>query len=208
MQSLKGSAIDLIDVDPKAVDFREMCEQLAGLNRHCGAAQQPVSVAVHTLIALDCAEDAIKPWVALKEFAAARIGDIPIPTRQALRELAGHLGGQYAEAVRFALGELERRHEVAIHLAAGLPLPIASQVERVRQVSLRAFATERRDFMSETAVRWSVQVGHAKPSTKVYTRHSFGKCAFDVGESLYKRLATLLPTLSQQVALPAAVRTV
>lgn len=196
MQSLKGRAIDLLDVEPRAVDFREICEMLAGVNRHAGAAQHPVSVAAHTLIALDCAPDEVKPWVALHDMRAARLGEMPAPTRYALIELAGDLGGQFSEALRWALSELARRHDAAIHQAAGLAMPTQAQAQAIRIADLRAFATERRDFMSESPKRWSAEVERAQPATKVYRASSFGKCSFDVGETLYRRLEALLPALT------------
>ena len=42
--------------------------------------------------------------------------------------------------------ELERRHDAAIHLAAGLGPPDALTAQALKLVDLRALATERRDF--------------------------------------------------------------
>jgi uncharacterized protein len=196
-QTLKGTAIDLIDVDPKAVDFREICEQLATtILHHPGASIQPISAAFHTLIALDCCEDAIKPWVALHRFHEARLGNIAEATKAALAHHAGELGGQFSSAVGYAFEALARSHDAAIHAAAGLPMPTLAQCQKILVADLCAITSERRDFMAPPPKRWSHAIENSRASTRVYRAKTFGKCAFDVGEELYRRLEGLLPVLA------------
>lgn len=203
--SLKGAAIDLLDVDPKVVDLRDMCEQLAQMNRHNGAFEKRISVAAFTLIAIDCAKEAVKPWVALHKFHAVRLGDDQPGVLDAMTEIASYLGGQFAENVRYSALQLIKMHDVAIHSAAGLAMPTPAQTELIQQAALRAFATERRDFLKE-ATRWKLSQAEARaqPASKVYTPVSFGKCDFDVGEALYARLVELLPAMAAREAESAA----
>jgi uncharacterized protein len=205
-QSLNGRPIDL--VEPKAcdVDLRECCEMLANINRWVGSAQQNVSVAFHTLIAIDCAEEAIKPWVALHDFHETRIGDFGAPVKLAMIAIAGEMGGQFSEAMRWTLAEMARRHDVAIHAAAGLPMPTPEQHVRIKVADMRALVTERRDFLAPCPRRFAPEVERAQPATRVYRAGSFGKSPFDIALALYQRLELYLPALQKpraKVSAPA-----
>lgn len=197
VQSLKGRAIDLLDVDAKAVDFQELCEQLAQINHHYGAANIPVSAAIHAMIAADCADEGVLPWVLVSGMHEARTLTIGHQARLALAEIAGELGGHYSEGVRFSIDEFIRRHEAAIFTAAGLAMPTHNQRQKIAAADLRAIATERRDFLADSPKRWTYEIESAAASSKVYRLNSFGKCAFDVAQALYKRLEACLPALGR-----------
>jgi hypothetical protein len=106
-QSLNGTGVELIAPSPAQVDFREIAETLAHLNRYAGAASPPVSVGLHTLIVIDVAPGFAKPYAALHDAHEARIGDIISPTVRALREIAAvEHGVRVADALEDAIEEL------------------------------------------------------------------------------------------------------
>jgi hypothetical protein len=195
MQGRHGQAIEMVHPFAAEVDFREIADTLAQINRYCGASPKPVSVAQHTLIAFDAAPDEIKPWVLLHDCHEARIGDITTPAQQALGEVAfTHFGESGRAIIQQAIFHLKFRHDVAIHASAGLNLPNTAQYNAISQADLIALVTERRDFLSKPRFGWGPHIEALKPLRKVYRL----RAAPDVADELFARFTQFLPALMPQ----------
>jgi len=188
-QSLKGRAIDMLQPRADDVDFHEIAETLARLNRYAGASTIPVSVGQHTLIAIAATPPALQPWVALHDAHEYVIGDIPTPAKQALLEFAAARGGAYQVFMAEALRNMAHVHDVAIHQAAGLPLPTEEQRAEIKLADLRALMTERRDFLAKPPRAWDFE--HIAPLPRAFRPRPWP----DVADQLYREFQHLLPSL-------------
>lgn len=198
-QSLTGRALELLHPTVAQVDFLEICDTLSTIHRYTGAASKPVSVALHTLIAVDAAGWDLKPWVLLHDFHEARIGDIGTPQAEALAETAREICGDLGfHAVRDAIREAKHRHDVVIHQAAGLALPNARQIIGIRASDIRALATERRDFLARCDQRWHSSIEAIEPLPRVYRRRPDAAVADD----LYALCKAMLPLFGAPVPSP------
>jgi hypothetical protein len=200
MQSLTGRAIDLVDPKESEVDFREIADTLAQINRYCGSAVKPCSVAQHTLIACDAAPDSVKPWVLLHDAHEARTTDITTPAQKALEAIAGRLAPEHyiveqwaKDLMRESIAYFKGAHDIAIHRAAGLPLPNEAMHKSIRLADLIALQTERRDFLSPPPKPWAPEVEKHRPLPKVYRL----RAAADVADDLYARFRAYLPALAR-----------
>jgi hypothetical protein len=194
-QLLNGGMIDLLQPLAIDVDFREIADTLARINRYAGNAVKTVSVAQHTLIAIDAAPPVVKPWVALHDAHEARFGDITTPAAKAIEIIAGRIRHGGDIAVRDAIAHLKELHDIAIHSAARLPMPTAAQRIAIRQADQIALTTERRDFLSAPAIPWGQDDG-SEPQIlrKVYRLMS----PADAADRLYAAFRELLPALQCQ----------
>lgn len=183
-QRLKGEALDLLRPKVTDIDFVEVAVTLSYIHRYGGAAEKPVSVALHTLIACDAAPMELRPWVLLHDAHEAFIGDVTTPTRRALAAIGG-------VNVAHAFAELENRLDRAIHQAAGLPLPSPEQFQAIRKADLCAMATERRDFLARPRKSWGHEVERTRPLAKVYRLRS----APDIAAALFLAFQSWLPAL-------------
>lgn len=201
-QTLRGRAFDLLAPTPEMVDFAEIADTLATLNRYAGAAEKPVSVALHTLIACDAAEhESDKAAILLHDAHEAFIGEITTPAASAIHEIIRRTAGyKPAEAFADALAALKLNIDAAIFAAAGLLLPEPGQRARVKLADLRALVTERRDFLSPPPMPWHPTIEAIPPLPKKYRLDSYGRSAPDVAEKLLARFKIYLPALRQQAA--------
>jgi hypothetical protein len=164
MPTLRGRAIDMVEPSAVQVDFAETADMLASVYRYAGAAEKPVSVANHTLIADRCAlayggSKRLRALVALHDCHETRIGEIPTPSARALAAIAGQMYGlPAAEQVTQALAELKRRHDIAIHKAASIAMPNAEEQLFIKRCDLSALATERRDCLGPQPLAWAAEV--------------------------------------------------
>lgn len=188
-----GAGFDLLSPNPATIDFDEIALTLAYINRHNGAFEKPISVAQHTLIAVDCAPFSLKPWVALHAAPEAYIGDLTRPTVSALNFIAEEIAPTAKFLVYEALGQLRHRLNAAIHEAAGLPLPTMDQVGAVETLEEVALATERRDFLARPRFAWRSgrDMGPSSRRYRFMPPH-------DVGAQLAQMFRTLLPSLSDR----------
>lgn len=156
-QSLRGRVIDMVAPIAAQVDFGEIAEELSGVYRWTGASNLDISVAAHTVWGCDAVEPDLTPWWLLHDAHEARIGDITNPAAAALDAVAESLGGAGAAGlVRDAIAALKHRHDVAIHEAAGLPLPTEAQKQALKRADLIMLATERRDFLRASPAPWVI----------------------------------------------------
>jgi hypothetical protein len=189
-QSFNGRRIDLVDPSAGEVDFREIAEMLARINRYNGASEFPVSVAYHTIIATHACPQDLVPWVLLHDAHEARVGDITTPAAEALAAVC-------PDGFRRSLEILRHRHDAAIHTAAGLPMPTPEQRKAIRRADLVALATERRDFLRPCPHKWHPEVEATGPLPRTFRPRSLQACAVE----LSVLFATYLPALQRRPAL-------
>lgn len=198
-QSRYGRAVELVSPVSEQVDFHESCNALADINRFAGAARSPVSVAFHTLVGLDMCPESLKPWWAIHDFHEAPLGDWLTPAQRALEEVAHEIAGARGkQIVRDSLHSLKRRHDIAIHIAAGLALPDETQREQIRKLDLICLVTERRDFMRPPPAPWGYETEASMVSSIHYSAGHFGATPIMVAQKLYLKLLKLLPGLNSE----------
>ena len=194
-QTRFGKAFDLVNPDPALIDFGEIALTLAELPRYAANFEKPITVAMHTLIAMAAADPDDLPYVLIHDAHEAFMGDITAPTAQALGAIAGAAHGQSASlAVKFAIDDLKARLDAAVHHAAGLALPSAVRRERIRRADLIALQTERRDFLAHTPKPWAASIEAFGPLRKKYRMRP----PAIVAEELHARFNTYLPALRRR----------
>lgn len=193
LPSCSGRPIELVHPTVDEVDFRELAHALAHLNRFAGNAATPVSVALHTLIGCDLAPETIRPWWLLHDGHEGRTGEVTSPAKDALRAVADErYGERSADIVELVWRELEARHDIVIHAAAGLARPTREQLAEIKRIDLVALATERRDFCAPQTRPWIIDGLHIRPHSKVYR----WKPPADVADELHARFRRYLPALN------------
>lgn len=155
MQTLYGGAFDLLDPRPDMVNFREIAWALAHINRYCGHANKPVSVALHTMIVCLCGAEVDRPYLLLHDAAEAYTGDLISPMKVAL--------GNFPMPVMKQMERLQERCDAAIFAAAALSAPTPETSARVKHADLRALKTERRDFLARAPKSWGRHIDAVEP---------------------------------------------
>lgn len=203
-QSPRGRAIDLLDPRVDQVDFREIADALAGINRYAGcvaSVTQPVSVALHTLIAIDAAPDAVKPYAALHDAPEARLGDQIRPWKQVFRAaLLQHVSRSVADRVEDVAADLHARHFEAMCRAAGLALPSEEMLAAVRLADNVALVTEKRWFLAPCEQPWHPALEALEP----LRRRPRWLPADKAADALFERFTQLLPALRRRETLAPA----
>lgn len=197
MASITGKPVELLHPSVHEVDFVAMANALARLNRYGGQAQTEVSVALHKIIGCDIAPEPIRPWWLLHDGHEERTGDVTSPVKETLSALAeekfGRVGRLVVEGVRH---EFERRHNLVIHKAAGLPLPTEEQKKEIKRIDLIALATEKRDFHAVQERPWFIDIQGIEPAKRVYR----WKPPADTASELLRRFRKYLPAFSARSA--------
>ena len=194
-QSRFGRVIDMVEPRAADVDFHEMALTLAHLPRFNACSEKPISVAQHLLIAALAAPVDLRPWVLLHDAHEAVIGDIITPTGMALDaiyqslSLAGRPGDLFRPSAMIA--ELKRRHDVAIHAAAGLPMPTPEQRAAIHDADRRALVTERRDFLARPPLSWGTAIENTPPLTQRFRLRP----PLEVADALLAAWCETLPAL-------------
>lgn len=169
LQSRYGRALDLVEPYAQQVNFAEIADQLALINRYVGASTVAVSVANHTLIAFRAAERAgaterERALVLLHDAKETRIGDKATPVKAMEFAVALEMFGLKGEdTVRQVMAEVERRHDTAIYAAAGLNPPSEAEEAFVKRCDITALVTERRDFLSPPPMPWAPSIEAVPP---------------------------------------------
>ncbi|WGD31239.1 hypothetical protein AncyloWKF20_05290 [Ancylobacter sp. WKF20] len=196
-QSLRGRAIDLVNPRVEDIDFREMADVLANINRYGGNALHTITVAHHTLIALKAARQRhatplLQAFVVLHDGHEWMLGDQITPVTQAQAFVADEMFGPTERDRELgAREELKRRHDRAIWEAAGLPVPTNDQRGFITLCDLVALNTERRDFLAPCARPWSVDFKSHPPLPRREAPMSRG----DAAAELCREFCKLLPSL-------------
>jgi len=187
-QIRSGHMVDLLHPRVADINFVEIADALAKLNRYAGNSTSPISVAQHTLIACDAATTPMKPYVLLHDAHEAFIGDI---TRPAWAAIEWEFEKDYEDAtpLRLALGRVKDRLDRAIHAKAGLAEPTPATMIAIAQADLTALVTERRDFLCHSDMPWAAEVEAASPLAKVYRPMEWT----DAADALAERFRQFLP---------------
>lgn len=191
--AVTGLPIDLTEPRADQVDFRAMAHALANLNRYAGHGEVQVSVALHKLIGLDICPEEFKPWWLLHDGHEWAVGEITTPAAKALAHFAQAVTGMAAAStlVERALAEFKRAHDVAIHHAAGLPMPNHQIREAIRAVDLRCLATEHLHFHRPSTRKWAHELLGVEPARNLRRWAPPDKIA----EQLLARFTLHLPAL-------------
>lgn len=132
---------------PRAHDIalRDIAHHLATLNRFCGAASLPLSIAQHSLHVAKLLEG-LNPRVALlgllHDAHEAYLGDAITPVKEAMSHAL--FAGMPSRR-----DELEAGFDAAIHERFGLAPPDATEKRNIALMDEVAFVTEWRDLMPE-----------------------------------------------------------
>lgn len=125
------------------IDALDIAHHLSQINRYCGAAVRPISVAEHSLLVCEIAERdlGVRSPAALQCFLLhdaheAILGDITSPVKLTLSRLDNG-----------ALHIVEQQLQAAVMARFDLRAAWAAWHERVRHADLMALATERRDLL-------------------------------------------------------------
>lgn len=172
-----GHSITLRAPDPALLKpIGAVAHSLAQINRFCGHAHRPYSVAEHSLLVSDLLMDTYGPLAALAglmhDAHEALIGDCTSPVKAEMRRLASarsfeasHLphGRAYSDFDR-----VEACAQAAIRATFGL-ITISHLFEQeVHAADMVALATERRDLMPEHPEAWECLHG-VSPSPRTFT---------------------------------------
>lgn len=152
LANLQG--IDLRNPRACDIDFDSFAEHLAKENRFNGATPGLVySVAEHLCRGVDAilaatGDETLAAYFSLHDGHEAVLKDLTTPLKRAIAEECKEKFGVLAEHVLCAINNLEYRHDVAIHEAAGLPWPMDTAMQiKVKHWDLVMFVTEWRDLM-------------------------------------------------------------
>jgi hypothetical protein len=195
-QSRHGRVIDMVEPRAADVDFHEMALTLAHVPRFNACSEKPISVAQHLLIAALAAPVELRPWVLLHDAHEAVIGDIITPVVMALDDLYRRRFAHEMKSIEWTkpsaiVGELKVRHDVAIHTAAGLPMPTDDQRFEIHKADVRALVTERRDFLARPPLSW----GHTIENTPPLTQRFRLRPPLEVADALMAAWCETLPAL-------------
>jgi len=153
-----GQELDLVYAKPQQMRLEDVAHSLAQINRFCGHARRPYSVAEHSLLVLDILEHLFAPANPHAKLAAlfhdaheAYCGDVSSPMKAAV--------GDGWKTIEHRL-ERVLRSTWALHTAA------YDHGAHVRQADLIALATERAQLMPPGASLWPCLV-HVQPVTWV-----------------------------------------
>ncbi len=122
---------------PPAYTIGTIAHQLAQINRYAGAASRPYSVAEHSLLCADLADEAgcapiVQLCCLMHDAHESVVGDVSTPVKRLLGDAWTALAAQHARTLRahFGLQRAFLAHRVEIHA-----------------IDLQALATERRDLL-------------------------------------------------------------
>jgi hypothetical protein len=141
-----------IGVARQPVDLADIAASLAKINRFAGATATFYSVAQHAVLVSNIVlslpgATTLTALQALHHDDHEMVtGDIPLPFRRALADLAG---GDLVSA-------MQREADAAIFAALGLPEPAAKAEAMIAEADKIALATERRDLMPDTGDDWGL----------------------------------------------------
>ncbi len=191
LHNVKGRAIDLVHPIAEQVDFEAEAHALSHINRYIGHPIQSISVAHHKLIGYDLCPEPLRPHWLVHDFKESRLTDLARPVQQALRAVGDEAQPGFGEVVRRVIAEYERRHDVVIHAAAGLPMPSKAQREAIEALDQRCIVTEVRDFQAPWERPSRLAAAGVAPAKYL---HRWAP-PIEIAERLIERLRRHLPAL-------------
>lgn len=171
MQSLEGSAFDLLHPTPDMINWRTVSIILARVPRFGGHTLQGLySVAQHSVEGARAIlrDTGRRDWAAaflLHDVHEAYIGDIITPVAKALEACATEEAGDdwAGAAINRALKELKRRIDVAVYAKAGIPFPTGETAAIIKEYDYRMAATERGARLAPYPTPWHHTIESRKP---------------------------------------------
>jgi hypothetical protein len=201
LANLKG--IDLRNPKASDIDFDSFAEHLAKENRFNGATPGLCySVAQHLSHGVDAilaatGDRQLAAYFSLHDGHEAVLKDLTTPLKRAIAEECKEKFGVLAEHVLCAINNLEYRHDVAIHEAAGLPWPMTTPMQLlVKHWDLVMFVTEWRDLMQSAPHPRPQDYEGLKPLNDLITPWKWQTAKV----ALWNRWRVLLPTLNARAA--------
>ncbi len=158
VEDIHGTAIDILDGDPRQWDIDAIAMQLAKLPRWCGAVKgidTHYSVAEHSLVVMWIGFDLMRqlgvrhddwPAYALLHDAHEIVtNDIPSPVGRTITALAGW----------DVLGEIKQRLQSGIHARFGLDEPCSEIAALLHEADEMALALERQQIKVPPKREWT-----------------------------------------------------
>lgn len=156
IQTASGRAFDLLDPRPELVDFGDIAHSLARISRFTGhTAGVPYSVAQHSVMGSDAimgetGSIELGAWFLLHDAHETYVGDLATPVKDALHERLPGFGAIW--------GQIRRDIDDAIHLAAGLPLPLPGERHAIGDMDIRMLRAERDALLGAGPMRWHADI--------------------------------------------------
>ncbi len=162
IQTYTGKAFDLSAPLPSMVCIEDIAHALATLNRYCGHAAWPYSVAQHSIMVAEIVA-ATAPELGLPallhDAAEAYTNDWSSPLKRMMKDADEHTLGEFVQVPL----KVERSIERAIHRKFRIALTLAGH-RLIKHADLIALATEKRDlFGPAPQAGWGDATGFAMP---------------------------------------------
>ncbi len=125
-------------------DIGEIAGSLAQINRFCGHARRPYSVAEHSLLVAE---------IAREKYAASPAAQLAALMHDAHECITGDVSTPVKQAIGRHWSEFEEPHARLLRRQFGLASSFAAHATLVRACDLIALATERRDLLAWQAGR-------------------------------------------------------
>ncbi len=159
-QTFTGRAVDMLAPAPADIDFADVAHALALINRYDGHTRQPISVAQHCVMGADAllnetGSARMAALFLLHDAHEAYVGDTGTPVQQALSAIEPEC--------LYALRELRRRFDTAIHAAACLDGPSRDEEILLKRMDIRMLRAERDALMPARPQDWHRDVEMAAP---------------------------------------------
>jgi hypothetical protein len=145
-----GGEFDVRRPRPGQVVFADVAHALAQINRFCGHARRPYSVAEHSLLVTEICE---------REFGMRVHGLLAALMHDAHEAYTGDMSSPVKQVVGDGWRRFESEMEYAVRRSFSLFYACSSHAHQVHQADLMALATERLQLMPPTATPWAALDG-------------------------------------------------
>ena len=171
IQTIGGGAVDLVNPQPDAIDFRHIARVLSRVPRYAGHTESGVfSVAQHCeqgarAILRETGNYEHAKAFLLHDAHEAYIGDMSTPAMDALCVIAEEANTDRGAAImRAALREQKARLDKAIYTAADMLWPLDEATRKcIREYDVRMCRTERDARMATPPKPWADLIEQAVP---------------------------------------------
>lgn len=150
MLTASGRAVDLRWIGQDYIDIRDIAHALAQLNRFCGHACRPYSVAEHSVLVSMIAEQV---------FRLDAAGQLAALLHDAHEAYTGDLTGPMKQLIGPPFLEEERRIQAAVLRHFNVTTAYTAHHYMIKRADLMALATERRDLMPGHPEPWPELAG-------------------------------------------------
>lgn len=141
-----GVVWDVLNPDSRKICLSDIIYPLSRIVRYDGQSTVAVDLLFHSLLVEHLAPKKAKPYALLHDVHEVFLGDMTVPTQQALVH-------ECPTAIA-AWRKITRAHDEAIWRAFGLDDPDDEIIQMVRKADLWALSTEREYFLPKTDCEW------------------------------------------------------